>query len=454
MSTTTALDAIDPAQDSSKFLHTASNIVNNAAQKKKLPDNFKPLQSDWNRIASGLARVHGDFVHTHGTEWSSLMAFLASTCTLAANNQDAAVAVAALSKALLRLDPTSGTLTTHHISLVRAGLKTGAYAEAKPVLDNEIHSFPAEDSDDSALSNGHVTIKSGATQAVDLHLVQEYYLGGAMIYIGLQNWSRAQHFLEQVLCTPTYGGGSGPMLDAYRKWVLVGLLAGGRTPFLPRATNQSATRQVRNLSKQYDAVAEAFASGDPRKIQAEIVEAEQDFRRYGDYGLVLNVLQQHRLRAVTRLNKTFTAVPMSLVAAKLSIAPAAAASYVQQLVREGHLPGRLEQSDAGPLIRFDVEGIKTATEADERRLQQALTGQAERIRLLASHIEEADRKLSLTQEFTESTKKKRQNKAAKPEGAASKAGPPTALDDDEPMDVSFQETRSDEDDETEMTDAR
>lgn len=49
-----------------------------------------------------------------------------------------------------------------------------------------------------------------------------------MIYIALHEWERASFFLEYVLSTPTNNTANGMMLEAYKKWVLVGLLANGK----------------------------------------------------------------------------------------------------------------------------------------------------------------------------------------------------------------------------------
>ena len=49
-----------------------------------------------------------------------------------------------------------------------------------------------------------------------------------MLYMGLKMWERALSFLEAVIMAPTNNTASMIMVEAYKKWVLVGLLCTGR----------------------------------------------------------------------------------------------------------------------------------------------------------------------------------------------------------------------------------
>ena len=55
-----------------------------------------------------------------------------------------------------------------------------------------------------------------------------YFLYGAMLYLGVKNWERALLLLEIVIMSPTQHTASMIQVEAYRKWVLVGLLLEGR----------------------------------------------------------------------------------------------------------------------------------------------------------------------------------------------------------------------------------
>lgn len=58
--------------------------------------------------------------------------------------------------------------------------------------------------------------------------IQEYYVLGAMAYLGLGRFKKAQQFLEHVLVVPSANTANGLMLEAYKKWVLVSCLVQGK----------------------------------------------------------------------------------------------------------------------------------------------------------------------------------------------------------------------------------
>ena len=56
----------------------------------------------------------------------------------------------------------------------------------------------------------------------------QYFLYGGMIYMALKQWRKALHFLGIVVSMPIAGSLSMIMVEAYKKWILVGLLEKGK----------------------------------------------------------------------------------------------------------------------------------------------------------------------------------------------------------------------------------
>ena len=141
---------------------------------------------------------------------------------------------------MVRLDPTTGTFTTAHLSFVQLCVETRSYAAAAPILDNYIHTLPAKMPNvvregleysvpcaDVASSGDYIHQSSGHSEKVSLADVQEYYVLGAMAYLGLRQFKKAQQFLEHVLVVPAANVANGLMLEAYKKYVLVSCLVDG-----------------------------------------------------------------------------------------------------------------------------------------------------------------------------------------------------------------------------------
>lgn len=137
------------------------------------------------------------------------------------------------------MDHSGSTFTSSHVILVQLCLEARAYAAALPVLELNIFHFPpttnksAENSMFPYLSSHHdssstfITPDSGLSAKLEYrdHLI--YFLYGAMIFMGLKKWKRALLFLEIVIMSPVANNISKIQMEAYRKWVLVGLLYKG-----------------------------------------------------------------------------------------------------------------------------------------------------------------------------------------------------------------------------------
>jgi COP9 signalosome complex subunit 3 len=143
---------------------------------------------------------------------------------------------------MMRLDPTTGCFTSTHLRFVKLCLETRSYTAAVPILDNYIHSFPSvafpsvrEGMEysvpcaQSTTSGEFIHTKSGHTEKITLLDVQEYYLLGAMAYLGARQFKNAHQLLEHALVVPTSNAANGLMLEAYKKWLLVGCLVANKS---------------------------------------------------------------------------------------------------------------------------------------------------------------------------------------------------------------------------------
>ena len=138
---------------------------------------------------------------------------------------------------MLRLDPTSSCLTSTHLVFVHLCLQERCFRDALPILDNDVFHFPTmydKNSNQPLLcaqhetSSTYITNTSGISEKLYCNHHLQYFLYGAMLYIGVKDWNRALLFLEIVLRSPTSGNASMIQVEAYKKFVLVGLLLGGR----------------------------------------------------------------------------------------------------------------------------------------------------------------------------------------------------------------------------------
>lgn len=144
---------------------------------------------------------------------------------------------------MLRLDPSGSSFTSNHVLLSRLCLRARAYALALPVIDKDICVFPAS-ADQAYLRRSQpvmcaqhessatfITNTSGFSSKLTYRDHLQYFLYSSMIYMGLKQWDRALHFLSIVISSPSINSVSAIMVEAYKKWVLVSLLAKGAVRF-------------------------------------------------------------------------------------------------------------------------------------------------------------------------------------------------------------------------------
>lgn len=73
-----------------------------------------------------------------------------------------------------------------------------------------------------------ITEASGLSSRLSYKEYLCYFLYAAMVYMALKQWRKASHFLGIVISMPTLGSISMIMVEAYKKWVLVGLIQDGK----------------------------------------------------------------------------------------------------------------------------------------------------------------------------------------------------------------------------------
>ena len=161
-------------------------------------------------------------------------------------------AIVSLGSAMLRVDPAGSTFTSSHLIFARLCLEARAYTAALPILDQNIFYFPpitnkaGENSMFPYLCSNHdtastfMTPDSGLTAKLEYRDHLQYFLYGAMIYMGLKEWKRALFFLETVIVSPVANNASKIQVEAYKKWILVNILYKGR---VSRAAARSGAAQ-------------------------------------------------------------------------------------------------------------------------------------------------------------------------------------------------------------------
>ncbi|MCJ1389811.1 hypothetical protein MMC18_002668 [Xylographa bjoerkii] len=184
---------------------------------------------------------------------------------------------------------------------------------------------------------------------------------------------------------------------------------------MPKTTSSHAARTYRAIAKPYDTLAEAFKDGNGEKLYAELQAAQQIWQKDCNMGLVLQVLNAFRRFLILKLEKTYAALPISLVAQQTSPQPSNIAeteSYLTSLIASGQLNATLVPSAETSVLRFASTSHDGPLARSEMQNFQDLQMQTEKFSYLTRHIKDTERRLELSKEYLEWARKNQKSKDA------------------------------------------
>lgn len=463
---------MDPSINTLPYLFTLLAHLGGSSGKAKGGDSFSPGKALWQKTLDFLERFDSVQIRYAGNEFRQLFDMTAAKVrSLQSRPNVQAMALSALGSAILRVDPEGATFTSSHLVFVRRCLEARAYSEALPVLNQNIYYFPsttnkaAENNLYPYLSSNHetsstfITPESGLSAELDSRDGLQYFLFGAMCYMGLKNWKRAMLFLEIAITWPVTNNASKIQIEAYKKYVLVGLLYNGhvswvylriqqdllmsysKPPQMPNITHVQVAKQCRAIARAYEGLAEVFKTSlaEEESAQRLIDEANAGRNVWGPVspttrenhcfteptltsfqdcngGLVRQVIEAFRQFSVVRLEKVYAALTVADITRRTSPNPndyAETGSYLINLISSGKLNATITEPSEDPatwIIRFS-DGTSGPLARSEEQQYEALVKQTRKIKVLMDHIREYDRKLSLSKEYINDAKRRKKEKA-------------------------------------------
>ena len=163
-------------------------------------------------------------------------------------------------------------------------------------------------------SSTYITQESGLSAKLDYRDHLQYFLFGAMLYMGLKEWKKALLFLEIAMTSPVTNNASKIQVEAYKKWVLVSLLYKGsvsctslrtfaalhflrtivdhlpKLPSMPKTINSLAAKQYSIIGRPYEGLAAVFIAGikEEEGVQRLVEEARAGAQFWSHVGISLS----------------------------------------------------------------------------------------------------------------------------------------------------------------------
>jgi len=295
--------------------------------------------------------------------------------------------------------------------------------EALPVLDKFVLYFSGNPknqkpkclSDINLSPSSYVTPELNQTLKLKSSDVLSYFLWSGLVNIALKRWERALDCLESALTYPIKDGAvSLIMVEAYKKWVLVGLLLEGKSLPLPKSVHGQASRAFHTIGKPYDTLAQIFESGTAARLKSEADFGDKLWESDYNTGLVLHVLAAYQKFQIRNLGNIYSKISMQEVHNQTMSAESgkhlpsvqAVESLVREMISDGLLHASLSQPTTGPAV---LTFSPTGPSLPEDQMQQALAEATIRIQSLARDIRQTDRMLTHDKEYIKHAQKLKKN---------------------------------------------
>lgn len=310
-------------------------------------------------------------------------------------------------------------MTSIHLTLVRLALQERYYNGVTALLDKPILYIPAQLPisytkflcEVDLPAHSYVTIKAKfSTKLLPLDIL-EYFYYGAKVYIGLQRWGDALEMLENAITYPVGESSvSLVMVEAYKMWLLVGVLQYGKVLQLPKTTSAAAAKAYNIIAKPYEAVVSIFESGTASRLKSEVEYGRSVWSGDSNTGLMLCVLTAYQKFQIRHLAKVFSRLGVADIMSLTTSAETGAKltsikqveDLVQSMIADGTLPATLICDQSGQaVLTFSPAGAVLS----ETHVQRELVASTQRIQSLAKQIKITNRIIVHDRRFIESAQR-------------------------------------------------
>ena len=222
---------------------------------------------------------------------------------------------------------------------------------------------------------------------VDATDYMAYYYYGGIAYTVKKDWKAAKRCLESALRVPGHAS-SQIMVEAYKVYLLVGLISEGRALPVPQNTPYSVERSLKQMCSEYWEYAQACENGDLQKMQAVIDENQKQFRNDHLKGLLAQCRNSVVQNSIAKLTKVYVTLSIAQMAKNVNVSEAEVQAILVGMIEDGSLNATISRQ--GGMVSFHDEASSTIEEAEVR---------VTRLRELAQRIEDLDENVSLSQPY-------------------------------------------------------
>ncbi|KAK4679096.1 hypothetical protein QC764_201120 [Podospora pseudoanserina] len=327
----------------------------------------------------------------------------------------ASIAVELITTALLRLDPTGSVLTSHHTYLVRFAYMTNNIEPVLPIIEKSIVFYPGMKgststrnlSDPDLPPSGFITVENDFTKSLENKDILEHDILRGLCFIQRRSWQQAFDAFERVITYPSRDNtnASKIQVEAYSKWVLVGLLLNGKAPVLPPTTPNGPRKVYEVTGKPYYSLAQAFEKRTAESFKTEYEGLSQGFwDEEKNVSLLKLVIEHYQKWQILNLRHVYSRISLEQIRTRTQSAETAAPLgsvqeievLVQGMIDEGLLRGEVVHPENGlAYLAFS----STADDLSEEEFTRRMVATAQRIKALGPVVKATNERLASNKDY-------------------------------------------------------
>jgi len=326
---------LDPAQHSLGYLAVL------VARISQVGDNETEV---WNEMLAKCDKLVSECNHDQikfSPNSLSDLCHIVTTELVKRGSHQAIRGISIMVRAIKKLQQTPSSLTPVHSDLAKLCLLSKCFSPALPFLDTDINLVCKENDRFDAV-----------------YLLLYYYYGGC-IYSALKKFERALFFFEVCVTIPT-AAVSHIMLEAYKKYQLVGLLVHLDKPktfkdnlALPKYTSPIVGKFLKPLCVAYNDLVTAYNSNNVTELRTTITKYQDVYSNDNNMGLVKQVVTSQTRASIRRLTRTFITMSLSDLAIRVGLnSPDQVEKELVNMIQSGYIHATISQQDG--MVRFDT----------------------------------------------------------------------------------------------------
>jgi len=287
-------------------------------------------------------------------------------------------AIKPLKQAIWKIGP-GEQLTPQHQMCVLSCVLSKCYKAALPVLEKFCFEIDPD--------------KTGI-ESVDTRL---YFYYGGSAYIGLKQFEKAIEFLEIVISAPALVP-SAIMVEAYKKYILVSLCHKGEVGQLPKYTNTSLVRLLKQLCSPYEEFSTSFSTRSVEDLNKVAANNDEVYRKDGNRGLVKQAVQALFRQNIQRLTKTYITLSLKDITDQVKLPNVEETERrVSRMIEKGEVFAKINQKDG--MVEFYENPEEYNTNNTLEYLDKQLHGAIS----LSSKVKEIDEQIALSTKYIQKT---------------------------------------------------